>query len=243
MIVIAVDDESWALKELKYNLENEKEVEAVYAFSQGQEAIDWASNNSFDAAFLDINMRGMDGIELAKALRDFNQSCFIVFCTGYGEYAIDAFGLHATGYLLKPILPDKIHAEVEYISNAMGKSSRRIKVQCFGDFEVYDAKGQILKFKRKRAKELLALLVDANGVGLNAKEICDRLFDNTEENKANNLNHLYKLIQELKRVLKEAGASQVLINAGGDYFLDMQMIEKDESGKADGTYMGQFHWN
>jgi len=245
MIAIAVDDENWALKELEYNLQREDAIDSVHAFDQSSSAIEWAEGHAFDVAFLDINMRGIDGLELAKKLREFNPKCYIVFCTGYGDYALDAFGLHVNAYLLKPILPEKLHEEIKYLLALQGKGDKRIKVRCYGGFEVYDMQDNVLHFKRTRSKELLAILIDSNGMGLNSHEISQRLFgiDEKETSDSKNMNHLYKLVQELKRVLATVGAENVLKNTGGDYFVDMSLIEQDNRGKGEVEYMAQYHWN
>ena len=64
--------------------------------------------NSCDIAFLDVEMAGMSGVELAETLKRYNSEINIVFCTGYGNYRDAAFELHASGYLMKPITPEKI---------------------------------------------------------------------------------------------------------------------------------------
>ena len=103
MIAIAVDDEALMLGALVAAIEASPDITAVAGFSDCEEALKYARNNHADVAFLDINMRGMGGLALAERIVDFCPDCKIVFCTGYEEYAIPAFKLHASGYLLKPI--------------------------------------------------------------------------------------------------------------------------------------------
>ena len=68
-----------------------------------------------DVAFLDINMRGIGGLGLAEKLLELQPRCKIVFCTGYQEYAVSAFQLHVSGYLMKPITADAVQKEIDHI--------------------------------------------------------------------------------------------------------------------------------
>ena len=103
MIAMAVDDEALMLGALVAALEASPNITEVVNFSDCEAALDFVRNNPIDVAFLDINMRGMGGLALAESILDACSYCKIVFCTGYEEYAIPAFKLHASGYLMKPI--------------------------------------------------------------------------------------------------------------------------------------------
>ena len=69
-------------------------------------------NTPADIAFLDINMRGMTGVELAKKLKDLCPKINIIFVTGYEEYKGDAMDLRASGYILKPVTKEQIDKEL-----------------------------------------------------------------------------------------------------------------------------------
>ena len=95
MIAIAVDDEILMLGALVKAISASPDIEEVTRFSDCEEALSFVKNNSIDIAFLDINMRGMGGLALAENILAACPKCKIVFCTGYEEYAIPAFKLHA----------------------------------------------------------------------------------------------------------------------------------------------------
>ena len=103
MIAIAVDDEVLMLGALVSAVSASPDITEVNQFSDCEAALEFAGKNAVDIAFLDINMRGMGGLALAEKIREACPDCKIVFCTGYEEYAIPAFKLHASGYLMKPI--------------------------------------------------------------------------------------------------------------------------------------------
>ena len=70
-----------------------------------------------DAAFLNIEMPVMNGIELAKRLKDIASNINIVFVTGYSDYAVEAIGMSASGYLMKPVSAEQVKRELENLRN------------------------------------------------------------------------------------------------------------------------------
>ena len=207
MIAIAVDDEALMLGALVAAIEASPNIKTVVKFSDCEEALAYVKSNPADVAFLDINMRGMGGLALAEKIIAVRPDCRIVFCTGYEEYAIPAFKLHASGYLLKPISAEDVQGEIDNIKGIRQREKTLI-VNCFGNFEVY-VKEEKLVFKRLKTKELFAFLIDRKGAGMTAKQICAVLFpDDTDD--AKNASYLRQLVMDLKNTLKAVGAENVL---------------------------------
>ena len=154
MIAIAVDDEALMLRALVSAVSSSPDISDVVQFSDCEKALDYVKDNPVNVAFLDINMRGMGGLALAEKIIRYKPNCKIVFCTGYEEYAISAFKLHASGYLMKPISKEDVQKEIDNIKGVRQKE-KLLEVKCFGNFEVY-AKGERVVFKRSRTKELFA---------------------------------------------------------------------------------------
>ena len=121
MKAIAVDDEVLMLGALVKAISASPDISEVTKFSSCEQALDFVKNNPADIAFLDINMRGMGGLALAESIIAARPDCKIVFCTGYEEYAIPAFKLHASGYLMKPISAEDVQAEIDNIKGARQK--------------------------------------------------------------------------------------------------------------------------
>ena len=246
MIAIAVDDEILMLGALVKAINASPDIAEVSKFSNCDEALAFVKNNAVDVAFLDINMRGIGGLELAERIVEMRPECKIVFCTGYEEYAIPAFKLHASGYLMKPISAEDVQGEIDNIKGLV-KKEKLLTVRCFGNFEVY-AKDEKLTFKRLKTKELFAFLVDRNGAGMTAKQICAVLFpDDTDDNK--NSVYLRQLVLDLKNTLKAVGAESVLRHETPCYRVDTSLIQCDytsylETGKPEfrGEYMTQYSW-
>ena len=246
MIAIAVDDEALMLRALVRAISVSPDITGVCKFSDCEKALDFVKDNPVNVAFLDINMRGMGGLALAEKIVAVRPDCKIVFCTGYEEYAIPAFKLHASGYLMKPISAEDVQKEIDNIIGVR-KKEKLIRVQCFGNFEVY-AKEEVLQFKRSKTKELFAFLVDRKGVSMTAKQICAVLFsDDTDD--AKNVAYIRQLILDLKNTLKMVGAESVLCHDTPYYRIDTNLIKCDyftylETGKPEfhGEYMSQYSW-
>ena len=246
MIAIAVDDEVLMLGALVAAVEASPDIASVAKFSDCESALEYAQNNHIDVAFLDINMRGMGGLALAERIVAARPGCKIVFCTGYAEYAIPAFKLHASGYLMKPIAAEDVQAEINNIKGVKQRE-KLLTVKCFGNFEVY-VKGEKLAFKRVKTKELLAYLIDRKGSGMTAKEICVAMFPEDMDDDKNSA-YLRQLVLDLKSTLKEVGAEGVFRHEKPYYRIDTALVECDyyaylETGKPEflGEYMTQYSW-
>ena len=246
MIAIAVDDEQLMLRALVKAVGSSHDITNVAGFSSCEEALEYVENNIVDIAFLDINMRGMGGLALAEKINSYLPNCKIVFCTGYEEYAVKAFKLHASGYLLKPISAEDVQVEID---NIKGKRKREnvLTVKCFGNFEVY-VNGETLSFKRTKTKELFAYLIDQKGAGLTAKQICACLFPDDEDDEKNAA-YLRQLVLDLRRTLNMIGMDNVFRHKTPYYRIDPNEIVCDyycflNTGKPKffGEYMAQYSW-
>ena len=246
MKAIAVDDEIYMLEALQEAVSASSDIETVEAFSSCSAALAYATENPIDIAFLDINMRGIGGLGLAEKLIAQQPYCKIVFCTGHEEYAVSAFRLHVSGYLMKPITAEAVQKEIDHIKG-LKATEKLLTIQCFGNFEVL-YNGQSLPFKRKKAKELLAVLVDRNGSGMTAKQICAILFPEDSDD-AKNAAYLRQLVLDLKNTLKTIRAEDVLQHDTPYYRIDTNLVRCDylsflETGRPEfrGEYMTQYSW-
>ena len=90
MRVISVDDEKIILEDFVDMLKAMHEIDSVEGFTDCDEALEYVKNEEVDVAILDIHMRGMDGIELAKRMKVIKPGINIVFLTAYSEYSMQA---------------------------------------------------------------------------------------------------------------------------------------------------------
>ncbi len=245
MIAIAIDDEQLMLYALEKAVRASADIEEVAGFTNCDDALDWLEINAPDVAFLDINMRGINGIGLAEKITALHPGCKIVFCTGYEEYAVSAFRIHASGYLLKPISAEDVQKEIDVIKGRKAEKGI-LEAKCFGNFDV-SCNGEKLTFKRTKSKEMLAYLIDRNGADVSSKEISAVLWENGT--KENNRNYFHQLLLDVRQTLEKAGAEDVLKKNGYLYSVDTEKISCDyysylKTGQPEfqGEYMTQYSW-
>jgi len=108
MRAILVDDEALANFDLRRQLEKIGGIDIVAEFKDAQEAVRQAESFEPEAAFLDIDMPVLSGIEVAELLQMRLPNLKVVFVTAYDDYAIKAFELNAVDYLLKPVNTERL---------------------------------------------------------------------------------------------------------------------------------------
>jgi DNA-binding LytR/AlgR family response regulator len=118
LTVLAVDDEAPALDELAYLLEQHPDIGEVFRAGDATSALRELNRHTIDAIFLDINMPGLSGIELAGVLANFSHRPTVVFVTAHDDKAVEAFDVGAMDYLLKPIREDRLDEAVRRVSTA-----------------------------------------------------------------------------------------------------------------------------
>ena len=118
LTVLAVDDEAPALDELAYLLDQHPDIAAVHTAGDATSALRELNAHPIDAVFLDINMPGLSGIELAGVLRNFANRPAVVFVTAHDDKAVAAFDVGAVDYLLKPIRQNRLDEAVRRVCAA-----------------------------------------------------------------------------------------------------------------------------
>ncbi|HEY9523917.1 MAG TPA: response regulator, partial [Thermopolyspora sp.] len=121
--VLAVDDELPALEDLAFLLRADDRIGEVSTARDGASALRlldraMAGGRPIEAVFLDIRMRGLDGVVLGRLLTQFARPPRVVFVTAYEEHAVDAFEIKADDYLLKPVRPERLAEAVRRVCAA-----------------------------------------------------------------------------------------------------------------------------
>ncbi|MDO4273203.1 MAG: response regulator [Eubacteriales bacterium] len=252
MKAILVDDEQIALDNLKITLEEFQEITEINCFRTAAKTLDWLGENSADIAFLDINMKKMDGLVLAKKLKELCPACAVIFVTGYSEYALQAIQMHASGYLLKPVSKESVRKELDYILSMKRDVSghKRIQVQCFGNFEVF-TDGMPMKFQYSKTKELLAYLVDRKGAYCTNGELMGILWEEKSD-KVKKYSYFRDLRSDLLKAFSAAGCADAIQKQRGMIAVVPEKIDCDYydwlEGKIEavnryeGEYMAQYSW-
>ena len=258
MYILALDDERYALASLAEKLKLVFPDAFLQKETQASSALSWAESlaqqgEKLSYAFLDIQLRGMNGIEVARNLKALHPKVVLFFCTAYSEYAFDAFGLCAKGYLLKPILAKDIERVLDEMVDDWRASPnplpKNVRVQTFGNFGVF-VDDTLLSFEREKAKELLAYLVDRHGAPVTTAQIATVLWEAPYDRKLKN--KTTAIISSLRNTLRSAGIESLLIKSWNNLALDVSQIKCDayDFEKGDllainsfrGEYMVNYSW-
>ena len=246
MTIICVDDEALVLRLSVTMCKELPQKPGVKGFTDAKEALEYLQRNSADIALLDINMPEMDGIALAARIKERQPDIAIIFLTGHSEYAVDAFALHASGYLLKPITKERLAEEVEYALTGRPavKKPAHIVARTFGEFDL-QVDGKSVAFSRKRAKELLAYLIDRQGGNITRATAFAVLWEDAMYDRPMQ-KQLDVIIRSLKATLKEYGISEIFEMQGGFMRIVPEKLDCDlyrffaGDIKAIDSYQGQY---
>lgn len=238
MKIIVVDDELRALQVFLGEIISEKDVEYRFFDGDVKDICDYVSSTPIDAAFLDVRMPGVDGIELSKKLLAIDPKLKIVFITGLSISEEDLpkeVRDQTIGFLYKPY--DALTLK-RYLSSIEGKK-RVLKVVTFDTFDCF-IDGKPVKFSSSKSKELFALLIAYNGRSLTMNDAISQLWPDGEVEKSK---ILYRdAVWRLRRTLN--GIDVPCITFGRAVLtLDKSLISCDYwnfllTGK--GLYRGEF---
>ncbi|MBP3235324.1 MAG: response regulator [Eubacterium sp.] len=253
MVTISVDDQPKVSEEI-INIMTEIDPGGTHTgYSDIYQALDYVKDNKPDVAWLDIEMPIMSGLEMAMEIKKLSPMTNIVFVTGHEKFAYQSFQLHASGFVLKPITKEALERELGNLRNPVEiKRSGLIRIQCFGNFEVFDKDGNPLKFKRSRSKEILAYLIDRRGALCSIGELCGVLFEDREEDRGLK-KQIRVFIAGLRDALASVGAEKILVKGWDACGIDSTLVDCDYYNylKGDsvainsfmGEYMTQYSWS
>ena len=247
MKILLVDDEELQLIRLEKTCRKIMPDATYYCYTNPKKAYNEMINEKIDIAFLDVEMPEINGIILAKKLKAINPQVNIIFVTAYDNYALDAYKLHASGYVTKPVNEKKVKDELEGLRYDVElKPSKKLQVKCFGNFEVF-YNGVPLKFARSKSKELFAYLIDREGAAINVNELNAVLWEDDDHK-----SYLRNLVSDITATLKSVGLDDVFIKRHNECFIDISKIDCDayeyKNNNPDairayrGEYMMQYSW-
>ena len=115
MTAVVADDEQLAREELCFQLEKIDGIEIVSQAADGVEALEQIARVMPDVAFLDVQMPGLTGFEVARRLLEGGSDLAVVFVTAFDHRAIEAFEVNAVDYVLKPVEPARLEQAVQRV--------------------------------------------------------------------------------------------------------------------------------
>lgn len=221
-----VDDEQPALDELEYQLQRYESVEIVAMLQDPRRVLENVMKIRPDVVFLDIDMPGENGLELALKIQELHFGIIIIFVTAYSEYALDAFQAYPLDYLLKPVDEKRLNMTMEHLVQAAAEKENSGQagstvIHCFRDFEAFhETYSKIpIKFSTRQTKELFAYLICHYGQTIPREELIQNIFGGKSDKKT--LNLLYVTVYNLRRALEEAQVGRNIIKITGSYKLEV----------------------
>lgn len=213
---IIVDDDPPSIRVIEHFLSAYPEVEAAGSFTDPLYAL-----RQFDAirpqiVFLDIRMGALSGMDVAKEILAKNPDTDIVFTTAYDNYAIKAFELDATDYLVKPIMKARFDLSMRRILKKYApQETDRLRITCFGKFAVSRPDAAPVRWRTEKSKELAALLVYHRGSVVTRDEILEYLWPDTEPSRS--VRYLHNSIYYIRKSLEGYNICPNMVKIAGSY--------------------------
>ncbi|MFJ7982073.1 response regulator [Lysinibacillus xylanilyticus] len=232
--VIVMDDEPLALVNMEKKLKEFNSIEVIKSFTTAKDLLAEGPSLDFQVAFLDVEMPGMNGLEIARLLKEWNKNIFIVFVTAYRDYAVQAFEIHSIDYLLKPISKARLETTINRIQELLHLENKStplqirnkpaLTIQCFGGFVVLH-NNKAIHWRTLKTKELFAFLFSNLNNHVPRDTIIDSLWVDTEFKKARV--QLHTTVSYLRTTLSALGYSEVIQYANGSYILQLEDFQCD----------------
>lgn len=269
MKYLIVDDERIISEGMARSLRSIVGADAIiYTANDPFDALEIIKQQKIDIMFCDVNMPGMDGLELVQRIQKITEDIDVIFATGYAHYSLDAWNTMAQAFVLKPVGEDEIRDALDKVmSRRKGrtpvtleskaemrifeeKKTKDLKAMCFGNFELF-YKNRPIHFTRKKSKEMMAYLIDRRGAVITTEQIRTILWEedvDTEEKQG----YVRVLANDIRKAFANIGVESVLINEQNGYRIDISRISCDYYDFLEGDeharrmfhdeYMSQYSW-
>jgi len=224
---ILVDDEPLSLQLLEKKLIDTGDIEIIATYTNAESALEQLKNLDFQVAFLDIEMAGLSGLDLAEIISASNPGIQIVFVTAYRDYAIQAFELDSIDYLLKPVMKERLDKTIARIGEQIllqqhqldSKQIPSLTIHYFTEFAVYNQE-EIIKWKTSKVKELFAYLFMSHHTYIHRDTIIHDLWPDQDYKKAKI--QLHTNISYLRKTLASVGIHNPLQFTNQSYRLQIE---------------------
>lgn len=233
MKAILIDDEPLALDFLEQQIKKVSNISIVHKFVEFDMNRDAKWLEEINIIFLDIEMPGMNGIELAEKLLESKPSLMIVFVTAFHEYAVQAFEFDSLDYLVKPVQLDRLKKAIDRIENMINYyetkqiSMNHLHINVCNElsFEAMKNKPEIVQWRTTKAQELFLYLLLHTGKTVRKSELTKLLWPEVDFNKE--FSQLYTAIYHVRKTLNKFDHYFSLNNVGEGYHLSIDHVSID----------------
>ncbi len=228
-----IDDEQLALDFLERQLNKIDRVEVVGKYFNPMVGKDKILENKVDAVFLDVNMPGINGIDLAGQILELKPNIIVVFVTAYDQYAVDAFELNALDYIVKPIELARLKQTVDRIrlQKRVGlerlETNRKLYIQLCGELKMGKSMSELrhVTWRTAKTQELFLYLLQNRGRLVRKSSLIELLWTDFELKKA--YSQLYTAIYHIRRTLQPFGPHFEIKSTMDGYILYVKDVQID----------------
>ncbi|MFJ7951160.1 response regulator [Lysinibacillus sp. NPDC096418] len=231
MNIVIIDDEKMAIDVLGIMLKKLTQFPLCIkgTYTNAKDAFALFEKEQIDVVFLDMEMIDIHGLQVAKKLLVKYPNMQIIFVTAHAKFAVDAFDIEATDYLLKPVRESRLLKAVakaqQMVNLRQEMQSEKIELHMyahtFGSFRLLDVQNEIVKWRTRKVRELfLYLWFHRNKPLLNAV-IMEELWPEAELEKAGS--NLHTTIYQLRKILKQNGSENPILLVNNHYQLNIEI--------------------
>jgi two-component SAPR family response regulator len=250
MKTILVDDMILDMRLFELKCADMPDFEIVAKFTDSCEALEYAKHNVVEFALLDIDMPGMNGMELAANIRTLWPSVVIVFVTAHPRYAVDALRMKADYVVFKPFDRDDISDVLERAKLLQIRQEKRVHFHTFGYFEML-VENRPIHFHSAKAKELMALCVYYEGRCVSIYDIIEHLWEGSDTKSTDNTGYR-RTIKELRDTLQDCHSEDIFVRERGNCRIRRELVSCDYYdfwngnpevlARFDGKFMSDYAW-
>ncbi|QHQ61240.1 response regulator [Anaerocolumna sedimenticola] len=209
-----------------------KDIELVGSFQSPSEAYAYIQENKVDMAFVDINMREENGLDFVRRVTAQYKEIAIFFLTAYKEYALEAYGMHAFDYIVKPITFERLENSIQkakdtliFLQPSNRNNKNKILFNCLGGLDVKSTSGGSIQFTSSKSSELMAYLVMHRGRLVSKWRIMEDVFNGMAQSNAET--YLNTTVYKLRKALEPHGMKSAIISAEESYKIDLNEVYAD----------------
>lgn len=249
MRAIIVEDEQLMINAFMRISKNIDDLIVQGKFMTAEEAIEYSETNSFEIAFLDIELPGMNGIECAKKLRERMPELLVVFISAYDDYLRESNQIGGDGYLIKPYNEEILEKTMNQMRLLAQRQKKSIYVQMFGMFTVM--RDGVPIPLRGKAKEILAMILAKRGREISNEEIYRTIWETREYSNVN-MKVYYNALKRLKDTLKKYSMENIIFSTGRGQMANVDMFDCDyyswlehnsaPNEKFEGEFLSEYSW-
>ncbi|MGN0072705.1 MAG: response regulator [Coriobacteriales bacterium] len=237
--ILAMEDEAPLLRSLEEELDEVFPHARKSLFSTCADAVAFveqqaAAGEPLDFAFLDIRLPDGLGTEVARSIKALYPKANILFCTAYNEYALEAFGIHVLGYLMKPVtardicevlddmLPSWRTEKTISLPACLAGREPRVRV-VFGVQPQVFIDGELVLFPRRKSLVLFGYLVEKRGEPVSTEQLAEVLWPE-EPYSRKTKNKVTAAISSLRKILRDHGCEELLVKDWNSLSVDMTQV-------------------